>query len=220
MSQSTGYVLGLIKDPKLNPFYLLRNVTDRTIYNLTTIGLQGRMMYDLPDATHRRILTASINSFHDYDKIIREMVVRSISDSYIVIDKFDMVADLIRKKFLSTPVQSHEYANLSRFELDHYRDILIPLITNGNRIILVSKPRTLYSPNGKPLHNVGFSGLKRTDYWCHDICYFMNTEPCTLLMQYTRYGEYRPFLQEPTIERIEEILNNDAKTATNETTTD
>lgn len=214
MSQSSnGYILGLIKDPKLNPFFLLRDITNHTIYNITTLGMPGRILFDVSRTMYRKVLTASVESFTDYTNIMKSMVSHNVSDSYIVIDKFDMIADLARKNF--SEQKEDWYRDLSRFEFDHYRDVLGPLLKLDNRIILVTKPCIRYNPDLTKRPGVSLSGLRRTEYWCHDISYFMNTDPCTLLMHYHGPSEQQIFMHEPTIQQIEGVLLNES---TNETT--
>lgn len=208
-----GYVLGLIKDPKLNPFYLFREVRDHTIYNFTTLGMTGRYLHEYSRSFLNHVLTYTIDSFNDFNDGLNLLISHNIEDAYIIVDKFDMVADMARKSF------NRDYQKYAKYERDVYREVIIDLLKLDNKLILVTKPRQLYAPDGTKLDSIGLSGLRHTEVWCNDISYFKNTDPLTLTVRH-HFPAASTELVEPTIQQIEEVLFHESNETTNQAATD
>lgn len=208
-----GYVLGLIKDPKVNPFYLFREVKDHTIYNFTTLGITGRYLHEYSNSFLRHVLTYTIDSFDDFNDGLNLIVSHNIEDAYIVVDKFDMVADMAKESF------NGDYQKYAAYEWDIFHDVILKLLKLNNKLILVTKPRQLYAPDGTKLDSIGLSGLRHTEVWCNDISYFKNTDPLTLTVRH-HFPAASTELVEPTIQQIEEVLFHESNETTNQAATD
>ncbi len=190
MKMTNGYILGLIKDPNLNPFYLFRDTKDKVIYNISTLEMPGRLY----DEYYPNLLSIFIQSYAEFNDVLLSLVDHNVKDTYIVVDKFDMVVYMLYQSLFNKEIKP--------YRPNEYTNTFGKLLTLDNKIILVNKPYKI-EPVDKFDYKINFNMSKIMGIYCNDVAYLRNRTPKTLITHY--YDDSKAIdIVEPTIQHIEE----------------